>query len=108
MTFFFSLAFAFFYSAENKPPFHVLQGPFIRLFFLHSHREASAFPIELPEESERFRFLRASCFVNLKDTVGLIMKKTSVMYVVIPLDLSSRSFIPIPRFIRSGHPTPFD
>ena len=31
---------------------------FTRLFFLHTHREASILSGELPEESEQFRFLR--------------------------------------------------
>ncbi len=31
-----------------------------RLLFLHAHREASALPNEIPEESEQFRFLRAA------------------------------------------------
>jgi hypothetical protein len=33
---------------------------FTRLFFFHSHREASILAGELPEESEQFRFFRAS------------------------------------------------
>ena len=44
-----------------------LYDDFIRLLFLHLHREASALANELPEESECFRFLRASCFANLPD-----------------------------------------
>ena len=83
-----------------------LYDEFIRLLFLHAHREASALANELPEESDQFRFLRASCFANLKGTVGLIMSKASVMRISIPLDLSSRSSIPLPRFIRSRRPTP--
>ena len=83
-----------------------LYDDFVMLFFLHSHHEASDLPNELLEESEQFRFLRASCFANLKGTGGLIIPKASVMYVGIPLDLSSRSFIPLPRFIRSRRPTP--
>ena len=39
---------------------------FIRLLFLHAHREASALANELPEESDQFRFLRAACLANLK------------------------------------------
>ena len=61
---------------------------------------------ELPEESDQFRFLRTSCFANLKVAVGLIMAKASDMRISIPLDLLSRSFIPLPRFIRSCRPTP--
>ena len=52
---------------------------FIRLLFLHAHREAPALTNELPEESDQFRFLRVSCFANLKGVVGLIMTKTPTM-----------------------------
>ena len=81
-----------------------LYDDFIRFFFFHSTREASALANELPEESDQFRFLRSSCYPNLKGAVGLIMAKTLAMRVSIPLDLSSRPFIPIPRFIRSRRP----
>ena len=84
-----------------------LYDEFIRLLFFHAHRETSALVNELTEESDQFRFLRTSCFANLKDAVGLIMTKVSAMRITIPLDLSSRSFIPFPRFIRSRRPTPF-
>ena len=81
---------------------------FIRLLFLHTHREASALDNELPEESDEFCFLHADChkLVNLKGSVGLILVKASDMRISIPLDLSSRSFIPLSRFIRSLRPTP--
>ena len=46
---------------------------------------------ELSEESDQVRFLRTSCFTNLKGVVGLILAKTSDMRIGIPLDLSSRS-----------------
>ena len=39
-----------------------LYEDFIRLLFLHAHREASALTNELQEESDQFRFLRAACF----------------------------------------------
>ena len=78
---------------------------FIRLLFLHAHREASGLTNELPEESDQFRFLLVSCFVNLKGVVGLIMTEASSMRISIPLDLSSRSCVPLPRFIRSRRPT---
>ena len=83
-----------------------LYDDFVRLLFLDAHREASALDNELPEESDQFRFLRAVCFANLKGVVVLIMAKTSDMRISIPLDLSSRSFIPLSRFIRSRRPTP--
>ena len=79
---------------------------FIRSLFLHAHREASALANELPEESDQFRFLHASCFTNLKGEVGLIMAKASAMRISIPLDLSSRPCVPLPRSIRSRRPTP--
>ena len=84
----------------------LLYDEFIRLLFLYDHRETSTLTNELSEESDQFRFLRSSCFANLKGVVGLIMSKTSVIRISIPLDLSSRPFIPFPRFIRSRHPTP--
>ncbi len=67
--------------------------------FLHAHREASALSNEIPEESEQFRFLRVTCYTNIKGSV--ILAKASVMRISIPLDLSSRPFIPLPRFMRS-------
>jgi hypothetical protein len=83
-----------------------LYDDFIRLLFLHAHREASALANELPEESDQFRFLGSVCFANLKGVVCLIMVTGSVMWISIPLDLSSRTFIPLPRFIHSRRTTP--
>jgi hypothetical protein len=79
---------------------------FSRLLFLHDHRESSDLANEIPEESEQFRFLREACFANIKGSVGLILAKSSAMRISIPIDLSSRSFIPLPRFIRSRRVTP--
>jgi hypothetical protein len=79
---------------------------FSRLLFLYAHCEASALANEIPEESEQFRFLRAACFDNIKGSVGLIWAKASAMRISIPLDLSSRSFIPLPCFMRSRRVTP--
>jgi hypothetical protein len=78
---------------------------FLRLLFLHAHREGSALANEIPEESGQFRFLRVACLTNIKGSVGLILAKTSAMRISIPLDLSSRSFIPLPSFIHSRRPT---
>ena len=78
---------------------------FVRLLFLHAHREALALANDIPEESGQFRFLRATCFTNIKGSVGLILAKASAMRISIPLDLLSRPFIPLPRFIRSRRPT---
>ena len=41
-----------------------------------------------------------------KGSVGLILAKTSAMRISIPLDLSSRPFIPLPRFICRRRPLP--
>jgi hypothetical protein len=78
---------------------------FLRLLFLHDHREASALANDIPEESGQFRFLPAACLANIEGSVGLILVKVSDMRISIPLDLSSRSFIPLPSFIRSRRPT---
>ncbi len=74
---------------------------FSRLLFLDDHREASVLSNEIPEESEQFRFLREVCYDIIKGSVGLILVKTSAMWISIPLDLSSRPFIPLPCFMRS-------
>ena len=79
---------------------------FSRLLFLHAHREASALANEIPEESDQFRFLRSDCYANIKGSVGLILAKASDMRISIPLDLSSRPFIPLPRFMRSRRVAP--
>jgi hypothetical protein len=79
---------------------------FSRLLFLHVHREVSALDNEIPEESGQFRFLRADRYANIKRSVGLILLKVSVMRISIPLDLSSRPFIPLPRFICRRRPLP--
>ena len=72
---------------------------FVSLFFLHVHREVSILSGELPgirsEESDQFRFLRVATLSNLKDSVGLILTKTSTMRVTIPIDLSTSPFIPL-------------
>ncbi len=77
-----------------------------RLLFLHSHREASILAGELPEESEQFRFLRASRLTNLKGSVGLSLTKSSPMRVTIPIDMSTCPFIPLPRFLNSRRVPP--
>ena len=74
---------------------------FICLFFLHVYRESSALFGELPEESDQFRFLLTTFLTNLKDSVGLILSKTSGIRVTTPIDLSTRPFIPLPRFFPS-------
>ncbi len=37
-----------------------IHDDFLRLLFLHAHREASALPNEVPEETGEFRYLRAT------------------------------------------------
>jgi hypothetical protein len=72
---------------------------FRRLLILYSHRETSTLDNELPEESGPFRFRRTTCLVNFQGSVGLILEKTSSMRISMSLDLSGRSFIPLPFFI---------
>ena len=79
---------------------------FLRLLFLHANREASALAGELSEESAQFRFIRAACLANLKGSIGLMLDKASAMRVTIPLDLSTRSFIPLSRFIHTRTTAP--
>jgi hypothetical protein len=81
-----------------------IHDDFIR--FSQAHREASALGNELLEELDQFCFLRATCLANLKGSMGLILAKASVMRISIPLDLSSRYFIPLSHFIRCRRPTP--
>jgi hypothetical protein len=78
---------------------------FLRLLFLHAHREASGLANDIPEESGHFRFLRVACLANIKGSVALILAKVSVMRISIPIDLSSRPFIPPPRLFRSRRST---
>ena len=82
-----------------------LQDDF-RLIFFHDHRESSDVSGESPEESDQFRFLRASCLADLKGSVGLISSKVSSMKVTIPIDLSTRSYIPLPRYFHSRRTPP--
>ncbi len=79
---------------------------FSRLLFLHAHREASALDNETPEEVGQFLFLRTASYDNIKGSVGLILAKNSAMRISIPLDLSSRPFIPLSRFICRRRPLP--
>jgi hypothetical protein len=79
---------------------------FTRMLFLHTHREASTLTGELPEESEQFRFLRASRLANLKGSVGLILAKASSIRLTTPIDLSTRSFILLPRSFNSRRVSP--
>jgi hypothetical protein len=78
---------------------------FLRFLFLHTRRETSALPNDIQVDSGHFRFLRADCLPNIQGSVGLILAKASAMRISIPLDLSSRPFIPLPHFIRSRRST---
>jgi len=88
----------------------LLYDDFVRLFFLHAHREDSILPFGELEESDQFRFLRAPRLANLKGSVGLILKKDSAIsssnegYYSNHHDLSTRPFIPLPRFFDSRRP----
>ncbi len=72
--------------------------------FLHANREAGALAGELSEESAQFLFIRATCLVNLNISIGLMLSTVLTM-VTIPLDLSTRSFISLSRFIRTRNTT---
>jgi hypothetical protein len=67
-------------------------------FVRHTHREASVLVGESPEGSDQFPalsvFQRAARLANLKVSVGLILAKASVMKITIPIDLSTRTFVP--------------
>ena len=65
------------------------------------YRGASVLAGELPEESEQFRFLREARLANLKGSVGLLLAQDSVMRVTIPIDLSTRPFIPLSHCLNS-------
>ena len=78
----------------------------MRLLFLHDNREVSVLDGEFPEESGQFRFIRTACWANLKGSIGLMLDKASAMRVTIPLDLSTRSFIPLSRFIHTRTTAP--
>ena len=84
-----------------------LFGDFLCYLFFHAHREASALTGELSKKSDQFRFLHTVCLANLKGSAGFILAKTSVMRVTIPLDVSTYSFIPLPRFFPSSYPPSF-
>jgi hypothetical protein len=78
-----------------------LYHDFLVLIFFHSHCEfvrLSALTIQLPEESDQFRFLRPSVLDHLKESVGLILTKDSVMRVS-SLSTLTRiySLCPLPR-----------
>ncbi len=83
----------------------LIYDDFSRLLLQHANREVLALTNEIQEESGQFRFLRVVCLANIKGSVGLILAKDSVMRISMPLDLSSRPFIPLSCFIRSRRPT---
>ena len=64
-----------------------LYDDYIRFLFLHTHRDVSVLVNELPEESDQFQFFRTACLAHLKGSVALIMVKTSVIRISIPLEL---------------------
>ena len=72
---------------------------------MDTHSEVSTVANEIPEETGEFRFLRVPSLGNIEGSVGLILAKTSDMRISIPIDLSSRPFIPLPCFNRSRRPT---
>jgi hypothetical protein len=81
----------------------LIYDDFSHLSFLHPNRETSALDNEIPDQ---FRYLRVDSYPNFKGSVGLILVKTSDMRISVPFNLSSRSFTPLPCFIRSRLPLP--
>ena len=80
---------------------------FLLLLFLHVNREASTLFGELSEESCQFRLIRSACLTdNLKGSIELMLDEVLVMRVTIPLDVSTRTFIPLPRSIHTRNTTP--
>jgi hypothetical protein len=79
----------------------LLYDDVLRLIFLYDRRETSVLARELQEESDHLRCLRVPCFAHLEGSVGLILVKTSAMRISIPLELSTRPFIPLPRCLHS-------
>ncbi len=55
---------------------------FLRLLFLHAHREASALANDIPEESGHFRFLRAACLGK----INIIIRTQIGMFRPIRMD----------------------
>ena len=45
---------------------------FLRLLFLHAHRDANALAGELSEELVQFRFIRAPCLTTLTESRVLL------------------------------------
>ncbi len=86
---------------------HVYDDDFVRLFFLHVHREASALAGELTvfTKSDRFRFLCTAYLSNLMGSVCLILSKDSTMRVTIPLDLSTVFHTSTSLLSLSSYPT---
>ncbi len=76
------------------------------MFFLNAHCEASILAEELPEEPEQFRLWRSAHLANRKVSVGLNLGTSSVLRITIPVDLSTRSFIPQPHFFNSRRVPP--
>ncbi len=76
---------------------------FLRLLFLHTHREASALTNDIPEIV--IQNDRSARLANIQGSVGLILEKASAMRISIPLDLSSRPFIPPQCLFRSRRST---
>ena len=53
-----------------------------------------------------FIFFRAARLTNLKGSVGLLLAKASAMRITIPIDFSTRSFIPLPLCFNSRRVPP--
>ncbi len=81
---------------------HGFQGK-IHSSVVSRNRETSTLTNDVPEESNHFRFLHDACLTHIKGSVGFILTKDSVMRIPIPLDMSTRSFIPLPHLQNKCH-----
>ena len=95
---------AFSLSLYRHPSIYILFSS--RFTSYHKTKKKQILAGELPEESEHFCFFRVERLVNIKGSEGLILSKASSMRVAIPIDLSSRSFIPLPCVFNSRRAPP--
>jgi hypothetical protein len=82
------------------------KGRFFTVYFCMRTVKHLLCPMNYLRNRINFVFFALTCLANLEGSVGLILAKASAMRISIPLDLSSRSFVPLPCFIRSRRPIP--
>jgi hypothetical protein len=77
---------------------HILVFPLALALSIHNQQHPMV-PVTVTSGHVYDRFLWTTHLFNLQGSVGLILDKTSVIRVTIPIDLSSRPFIPLPRVL---------